>query len=49
MLGGSSRPYMISAPWLPTAAGLSLALAIYSFNMIGDGLRDLLDPRLRAR
>jgi len=49
MLGGSSRRFMYQAPWLPIAPGLALAVTVYAFNMLGDGLRDLLDPRLRTR
>jgi peptide/nickel transport system permease protein len=48
MLGGSSRPFMYQAPWLPLIPGIALALTVYAFNMIGDGLRDLLDPKLRT-
>lgn len=47
MLGGSSRPFMYQAPWLPLIPGFALAITVYAFNMIGDGLRDLLDPKLR--
>ena len=39
---------MIRAPWLSIFPGLSLSLAVFGFNVLGDALRDLLDPRLRA-
>lgn len=49
MLSGSARRYATQAPWLVIFPGIALSLAIYSFNLLGDGLRDLLDPRLRGR
>ncbi len=39
---------MIRAPWLSIFPGLALSLAVFGFNVLGDALRDLLDPRLRA-
>ncbi|MFC1932377.1 ABC transporter permease [Chloroflexota bacterium] len=48
MLSGPGRRYMILAPWMVLWPGLALSLAIYGINMLGDGLRDLLDPRLRG-
>lgn len=47
MLSGA-RDYMESAPWLMIFPGLFIMLSAYSFNLIGDGLRDALDPRLRS-
>jgi len=41
------RRYIYSAPWMLTAPGIMITLAVLAFNLIGDGLRDLLDPRLR--
>ena len=35
-------------PWQAIWPGLFIALAVFSFNMLGDALRDLLDPRLRG-
>ncbi|MBI4311749.1 MAG: ABC transporter permease [Chloroflexi bacterium] len=40
---------MESAPWLSIAPGLAIFLLVLSFNFVGDGLRDVLDPRLRGR
>jgi peptide/nickel transport system permease protein len=37
--------YLRSNPWMSTAAGLAIMLAVTAFNLLGDGLRDLLDPR----
>ena len=47
MLSGA-RDYMTSAPWLMIFPGLFIMLSAYSFNLIGDGLRDALDPKLRS-
>jgi peptide/nickel transport system permease protein len=48
MLSGSGRTYMYLAPWLALAPGLCLTLVVYGINMLGDALRDLLDPRMRG-
>ena len=45
----TGRMYMIPAWWLVTFPGIAIFLTVMSFNMIGDGLRDTLDPRLRGR
>ena len=34
--------------WITTFSGLSIMLAVLAFNLVGDALRDLLDPRLRG-
>jgi len=49
MLSGTGRTYMYVGPWLALAPGLCLAVAVYSINIFGDALRDLLDPRMRSR
>lgn len=38
------RNYLRSAPWLITAPGVAIALTVIGFNVLGDGLRDVLDP-----
>ncbi|WP_394349020.1 nickel transporter permease [Natrialba swarupiae] len=38
------RNYLRSAPWLITAPGIAIALTVIGFNLLGDGLRDVLDP-----
>ncbi|MBV9811486.1 MAG: hypothetical protein JO326_01975 [Acetobacteraceae bacterium] len=43
----SAQQYMQKAEWLILAPGLCLALTVLSLQMIGDGLRDALDPKLR--
>jgi peptide/nickel transport system permease protein len=48
MLSGPARQYMLQAPWMAIWPGLALALVVYGINMFGDGLRDILDPRLRG-
>jgi len=48
MLSGSGRKYMISAPWMAIWPGLFLSILVFGVNMLGDGIRDLLDPRLRG-
>ena len=48
MLSGNARRYMFSAPWMAFWPGLCLAVVVYGMNMFGDGLRDILDPRLRG-
>jgi peptide/nickel transport system permease protein len=42
-----SRTYMELAPWLAVFPGLAIMLVVLGFNFLGDGLRDVLDPRLR--
>jgi peptide/nickel transport system permease protein len=42
-----ARQYIQSAPWLMLFPGLSIMLAVLGFNMIGDGLRDVLDPKMK--
>ena len=39
---------LINAPWISVYAGLSILITILSFNMLGDGVRDMIDPRLRG-
>jgi len=48
MLSGSGRTYMIQAPWMAIFPGIAISLAVFGFNMLGDALRDLLDPKLRG-
>jgi ABC-type transport system substrate-binding protein len=48
MLSRQGLSYMYQAPWLAIWPGVSLSAAVFGFNMFGDALRDLLDPRLRG-
>ncbi len=42
------RNYLVENPVLSIAPGAAIMLVVFSFNMVGDGLRDALDPRLRG-
>lgn len=42
-----ARRFMVMAPWTAITPGAAIALIVLGFNLLGDGLRDLLDPRLR--
>ncbi len=42
------RQYIKCCPWLTTFSGMAIMLAVLAFNVVGDALRDLLDPRLRG-
>lgn len=44
-MAASGRQYLLDAWWLTTIPGLSILLVSLAFNLLGDGLRDILDPR----
>lgn len=44
----ASRQYMQDYPWLTLFPSIALSIAVLGANLLGDGLRDLLDPRLRS-
>ncbi len=46
MLNAAQR-FLVNAPWMAVWPGLTIFLAVLSFNLVGDGLRDALDPRSR--
>ncbi len=48
MLSGSGRTYMYKAPWMAVWPGVAISLVVFGFNMLGDALRDVIDPRLRG-
>ena len=48
MLSGRAREFYAVAPWLAIWPGLAISLAVYGFNLFGDAIRDVLDPRLRG-
>ncbi len=48
MLSESAAEYMRTAPWLVIFPGLAISLAVFGTNMLGDALRDMLDPRQRG-
>lgn len=43
----SGRAYMLSAWWVSTIPGIALLILVLSINLLGEGLRDILDPRLK--
>ena len=43
------RTYLETAPWMSVFPGLAIMLAVLGFNLLGDGLRSVLDPQLRDR
>jgi ABC-type dipeptide/oligopeptide/nickel transport system permease subunit len=47
-LGQEARTYFTIAPWLAIFPGAALSLTVLAFNLCGDALRDVLDPRLRG-
>jgi peptide/nickel transport system permease protein len=48
MLSGESRYYMTVAWWMAVFPGVAITLAVLGFNLLGDALRDVWDPRLRG-
>ena len=49
MLQNAVRQHLESSPWLAIFPGLALTVTVFGFNLFGDALRDILDPRLRGR
>ena len=48
MLSESAAEYVRAAPWLVIFPGVAISLAVFGTNLLGDALRDLLDPRMRT-
>jgi peptide/nickel transport system permease protein len=48
MLSGNAQLYARTAPYLAIFPGIAISLAVFGFNLLGDALRDILDPRLRG-
>jgi len=46
MLSSDGLPYMLQGPWLAIFPGIAISMAVFGFNMLGDAVRDLLDPKL---
>jgi dipeptide transport system permease protein len=42
------RQFLRTDPWVTTVPGVAIMLTVLSVNLFGDGLRDILDPRLRT-
>lgn len=49
MLSGEGRRNLETAPYLAIFPGMAISIVVLAFNMLGDALRDVLDPRLRIR
>ncbi|MDP6367742.1 MAG: ABC transporter permease [Nitrospinota bacterium] len=49
MLQGGAEEYAESAPWIPIFPGLAITIGVFAFNLLGDAVRDTLDPRLRSQ
>jgi peptide/nickel transport system permease protein len=49
MLQGGAEEYAESAPWMAIFPGLAISLAVFGFNLFGDAMRDVLDPKLRSQ
>jgi peptide/nickel transport system permease protein len=49
MLQGGAEEYATTAPWIAIFPGLAIMLTVFGFNLFGDALRDVLDPKLRER
>ncbi|MBI4307713.1 MAG: ABC transporter permease [Chloroflexi bacterium] len=47
MLSSEGREYIQKAPWITVFPGIAITLTVYGFNLLGDALRDVWDPRLR--
>ena len=48
MLRGAAQNYVEIAPWLGVFPGVAISLVVFAWNLLGDALRDVLDPRLRG-
>jgi ABC-type dipeptide/oligopeptide/nickel transport system permease subunit len=48
MLSGAASQYVALAPWLAVFPGVAIAVVVFSWNVLGDALRDVLDPRLKG-
>ncbi len=46
---GGARDQITTAPWLSIFPGLAIFLTVLGLNLLGDGLRDILDPQSRSR
>lgn len=44
----NGRDFIVAAPWITVAPGLAILVCVLGLNMLGDGLRDVLDPRMRV-
>lgn len=49
LMVSEARPFVDSAPWIALAPGLAMCLTVIGVNLLGDGLREALDPRMRVQ
>ncbi|MFH1140350.1 MAG: ABC transporter permease [Chloroflexota bacterium] len=49
MLSGYAQTYMLAAPWMVLVPGIAISLLVLAFNLFGDAVRDIWDPRMRGR
>ncbi|MBM84991.1 MAG: ABC transporter permease [Rhodospirillaceae bacterium] len=49
MLQGGAEEFAESAPWVPIWPGVAITLAVFGFNLFGDAVRDVMDPKLRSQ
>jgi ABC-type dipeptide/oligopeptide/nickel transport system permease subunit len=47
MLSGAAVEFVQRAPWMAVFPGLAISTTVLAFNLLGDSLRDALDPKLR--
>jgi peptide/nickel transport system permease protein len=48
MLTGAAQQYIRVAPWVAVFPGVAIGVVVFAWNLLGDALRDVLDPRLRG-
>ena len=48
LLTSQGQQYLVSAPWYPIAPAVAILIVAIGFSLLGDGLRDVLDPRVRG-
>jgi peptide/nickel transport system permease protein len=49
MLNQGAQQYMEQAPLMAVVPGIAIGITVFAINLFGDGLRDVLDPRLRGK
>jgi peptide/nickel transport system permease protein len=49
MLSGAAVEFVQRAPWMAIVPGFAISLTVLAFNILGDSLRDALDPKLRTQ
>ena len=49
MMSGSATTLALTAPWIVIFPGLAICLTVLASNLLGDAIRDLLDPKLRGK